>query len=1390
MNAIGKSFTGQKRIRKSFGRIPEVVTMPNLIDVQRASYEGFLQMHVAPDSRTQTGLQEVFKSVFPIDDFAGRGRLEFVSYELEEPKYDVEECIQRGMTFAAPLKVVLRLIVWDVDEDTGARSIRDIKEQPVYMGDMPLMTDNGTFIINGTERVIVSQMHRSPGVFFDHDKGKTHSSGKYLYAARVIPYRGSWLDFEFDSKDLVYVRIDRKRKLPVTTLLYALESDATMALREARAAAGEPLEPHEIRGLDAEDILGYFYGTVDFTRTAKGWARPFDPEAFRGLKLLEPLIDAESGEVVADPETKLTQRTVRKIAEKTKEVLVGRADLLGRFVARDLVNPETGEIYAEAGEELAEARLAALEAAGIEHLPTLAIDQSTGPWLRNTLAIDKNGNREDALIDIYRVIRPGEPPTAETAEALFRGLFFDPDRYDLSAVGRVKMNMRLGVDAPDTMRVLRREDILRTVKILCELKDGRGSIDDIDNLGNRRVRSVGELMENQYRVGLLRMERAIRERMGSVDIDTVMPHDLINAKPAAAAVREFFGSSQLSQFMDQTNPLSEVTHKRRLSALGPGGLTRERAGFEVRDVHPTHYGRICPIETPEGPNIGLINSLATYARVNKYGFIETPYRLVKDGHVQDGYQYLSAMQEERLVVAQADAPIDKGGRFTQDLVSVRKQGDFRLVRPEDVTAVDVSPRQLVSVAAALIPFLENDDANRALMGSNMMRQAVPLIRADAPLVGTGMEAAVARDSGATIVARRAGIVDQIDGARIVVRASADDGTTRGVDIYRLRKFMRSNQSTCINQRPLVRVGDMVSEGDIIADGPSTELGELALGRNVLVAFMPWNGYNFEDSILISERIARDDVFTSIHIEEFEVMARDTKLGQEEITRDIPNVGEEALKNLDEAGIVYVGAEVNPGDILVGKVTPKGESPMTPEEKLLRAIFGEKASDVRDTSLKLPPGVTGTIVDVRVFSRRGVDKDERAMAIERAEVERLAKDRDDEKAIQERSFLNRLREKLLGRKAGGGFKGIKAGTLITEEVLAEHPRNAMRHMVVQDDSVMAEIETLKREHDAAVGRLQSLFDSKVEKLQRGDELPPGVMKMVKVFVAVKRKLQPGDKMAGRHGNKGVVSRVTPLEDMPFLEDGTPVDLVLNPLGVPSRMNVGQILETHLGWACATLGKQVGELVDKYRRNGEARQHLLERLRDVYGERVFAEDIAALDNDQLFELCENLRKGVPIATPVFDGARMSDIETMLAKAGLDTSGQVILTDGRTGEPFERRVTVGYIYMLKLHHLVDDKIHARSIGPYSLVTQQPLGGKAQFGGQRFGEMEVWALEAYGAAYTLQEMLTVKSDDVSGRTKVYEAIVREQDNFEAGIPESFNVLVKELKSLGLNVELENNVA
>jgi DNA-directed RNA polymerase subunit beta len=1384
-----KSFTGRKRIRKTFGRIPEVAPMPNLIEVQKSSYDHFLQMDVLPEQRTSVGLQEVFKSVFPIKDFSDRARLEFVRYELEQPKYDVEECQQRGITFAAPLKVTLRLVVWDVDEDTQSRSIRDIKEQDVYMGDMPLMTKNGTFIINGTERVIVSQMHRSPGVFFDHDKGKTHSSGKYLFAARVIPYRGSWLDFEFDAKDHLYVRIDRRRKLPVTTLLFALDNAATAKLRAERRAEGKTLAPTEAQGMSKEEILAYFYNTTVFSFGKKGWKAPFDPTRFRGVKLTHDLVDAKTGKARAEAGAKMTPRLARKLAEDgLEEIVVAREELLGRYLAIDVVNEETGEIYAEAGDEITESLLDQVEAGKIAELPVLSIDHvSIGPYIRNTLLIDKNATREDALIDIYRVMRPGEPPTLETAEALFTSLFFDGERYDLSAVGRVKMNSRLGLQTEDTVRILRKEDILAILKVLVELKDGRGEIDDIDHLGNRRVRSVGELMENQYRVGLLRMERAIRERMSSVEIDTVMPHDLINAKPAAAAVREFFGSSQLSQFMDQTNPLSEITHKRRLSALGPGGLTRERAGFEVRDVHPTHYGRICPIETPEGPNIGLINSLATYARVNQYGFIESPYRRVIDGKVTDEVVYLSAMEEGRYAIAQANVELDDKNRVKADLTNCRKAGDFVMARPQDIDFIDVSPKQLVSVAAALIPFLENDDANRALMGSNMQRQAVPLIRAEAPLVGTGMEETVARDSGVTIIARRSGIVDQVDGMRIVVRATEETASDApGVDIYNLLKFQRSNQNTCITQRPLVKVGDVVKAGDIIGDGPSTQLGELALGRNVLCAFMPWNGYNFEDSILISERIVSDDVFTSIHIEEFEVMARDTKLGQEEITRDIPNVGEEALKNLDEAGIVYIGAEVKPGDILVGKVTPKGESPMTPEEKLLRAIFGEKASDVRDTSLRLPPGVSGTIVEVRVFSRRGVDKDERALAIERAEIERLAKDRDDEKVILERSFHSRLKELLLGQEVASGPKGLKTNTKIIEAVLDEFTPGQWRQIGIKNDKRMVDIEALKKLMDDSIQRLQARFESKVEKLQRGDELPPGVMKMVKVFVAVKRKLQPGDKMAGRHGNKGVISRIMPVEDMPYLADGTPVDIVLNPLGVPSRMNVGQILETHLGWASAGLGRQIGDIVDKVKRNGGKTADLRKFLNGIYLDKGDQNDIKQLEDNEVLELGENLRHGVPVASPVFDGAREEDIVGMLKEAGLDTSGQVTLVDGRTGEAFDRRVTVGYIYMLKLHHLVDDKIHARSIGPYSLVTQQPLGGKAQFGGQRFGEMEVWALEAYGAAYTLQEMLTVKSDDVSGRTKVYEAIVRGDDNFEAGIPESFNVLVKELRSLGLNVELE----
>ncbi|WP_207486102.1 DNA-directed RNA polymerase subunit beta [Arenibaculum pallidiluteum] len=1392
---MAKSFTGRKRVRKSFGRIPEVTRMPNLIEVQRSSYDHFLQMDVPPEKRANVGLQEVFRSVFPIRDFSDRAVLDFVRYELEQPKYDVEECQQRGMTFAAPLKVTLRLSVFDVDEETGLRSIRDIKEQDVYMGDMPLMTANGTFVINGTERVIVSQMHRSPGVFFDHDKGKTHSSGKYLFAARVIPYRGSWLDFEFDAKDLVFVRIDRRRKLPATTLLFALDGRDTEEVRAARRADGKDMLPYEAQGMSKEEILGHFYESVTYRRATNGWQTPFDAQRMKNVKLTADLVNAVSGEVVGKAGDKMTPRTIKKLQEAgLAEILVPTEDLAGRYLAVDIINEQTGEVYYEAGDELSMSDLEKLEKMGVQELPLLAIDHlNVGAYIRNTMAVDRNASREDALIDIYRVMRPGEPPTLESAEALFNGLFFDQERYDLSAVGRVKMNARLGFQTDDQMRVLRKEDILAILKVLVELKDGRGEIDDIDHLGNRRVRSVGELMENQYRVGLLRMERAIRERMSSVEIDTVMPHDLINAKPAAAAVREFFGSSQLSQFMDQTNPLSEVTHKRRLSALGPGGLTRERAGFEVRDVHPTHYGRICPIETPEGPNIGLINSLATYARVNQYGFIESPYRRIVDNRVTDEVIYMSAMEEGRYTIAQANAALTEDGRFADELVSCRKGGEYLLMRPDMIDLIDVSPKQLVSVAAALIPFLENDDANRALMGSNMQRQAVPLLQADAPLVGTGMEATVARDSGVTIVARRSGVVDQVDATRIVIRATEEtDASAPGVDIYNLLKFQRSNQNTCITQRPLVRVGDVVRAGDIIGDGPSTQLGELALGRNVLCAFMPWNGYNFEDSILISERIVRDDVFTSIHIEEFEVMARDTKLGQEEISRDIPNVGEEALKNLDEAGIVYIGAEVKPGDILVGKVTPKGESPMTPEEKLLRAIFGEKASDVRDTSLRLPPGVSGTVVEVRVFSRRGVDKDERAMAIERAEIERLAKDRDDERKILERSFFGRLRELLIGKVGVSGPRGFRTGSPITEADLQAITAGQLRQVTVDDEQVMDLIEQLGKVFDDQVERLQKRFEDKVEKLQRGDELPPGVMKMVKVFVAVKRKLQPGDKMAGRHGNKGVISKIIPMEDMPYLEDGRPVDIVLNPLGVPSRMNVGQILETHLGWAAAGLGRQVGQMLDQYqtavRKNEDGldrMEAMKQKLRDIYGPEAYADQIDGLSDGEMVELANNLRIGIPFATPVFDGAREDDIVRMLEKAGIDRSGQVTLTDGRTGEAFDRKVTVGYIYMLKLHHLVDDKIHARSIGPYSLVTQQPLGGKAQFGGQRFGEMEVWALEAYGAAYTLQEMLTVKSDDVSGRTKVYEAIVRGDDNFEAGIPESFNVLVKELRSLGLNVEL-----
>ena len=1357
------SFTEKKRIRKSFGRIPEAIEMPNLIEVQRESYEHFLQMHTPADKRTDDGLGGVFKSVFPISDFSERATLEYVSYEFETPKFDVEECVQRDLTYQAPLKVRLQLVVFDVDEDTGARSVKEVKEQECYLGDIPLMTDKGTFVVNGTERVIVSQMHRSPGVFFDHDKGKTHASGKLLFAARIIPYRGSWLDFEFDAKDVLNIRIDRKRKLPATTMLYAL-------------------------GYDTEQILDLFYTNSIYRMDKAGWITGFRADAWKGVKPEYDLVDAKTGKSVAEAGKKITALKAKRIAEaNTDEILVPSDALVGKFLARDVVNTETGEIFGEAGDMLEEEIIAEMRDYGISTIEVLDIDASgRGPWLRNTLKADKNETRFEALSDIYRVMRPGEPPTQDAADALFGQLFFDPERYDLSAVGRVKMNMRLNVGvpgyeaAPDDMRVLRHDDILGVMKVILDLKDGKGEVDDIDNLGNRRVRSVGELMENNYRIGLVRMERAIKERMGSVDIDTVMPHDLINAKPVVASVREFFGSSQLSQFMDQTNPLSEITHKRRLSALGPGGLTRERAGFEVRDVHPTHYGRICPIETPEGPNIGLINSLATHARVNKYGFIESPYRKVVNGKQTDEVVYLSAMEESIYSIAQANATVDEKGMLANEFVNARVAGEATMVSRDDIQFMDVSPKQVVSVAASLIPYLENDDANRALMGSNMQRQAVPLVQSEAPFVATGMEAVVARDSRAAITARRSGVVEQVDAMRIVVRATEDlEGSKSGVDIYRLAKFRRSNQNSCINQRPIVRVGDVVSKSDIIADGPSTDLGDLALGRNVLVAFMPWNGYNFEDSILISERIVKDDVFTSIHIEEFEVAARDTKLGPEEITRDIPNVGEEALRNLDEAGIVAVGAEVKAGDILVGKVTPKGESPMTPEEKLLRAIFGEKASDVRDTSLRVPPGDAGTVVDVRIFNRHGIDKDQRALQIEREQIEKLQEDKEDEQAILERNTYNRLRDLLTGKEAAAGPKGFTPGK-ISASALDELSETQMWDIALKSEKAQADLDALRDQFDGAIGELEARFNDKVEKVQRGDDLPPGVMKVVKVFLAVKRKLQPGDKMAGRHGNKGVISKINPQEDMPFLEDGTPVDIVLNPLGVPSRMNVGQILETHTGWACRGLGRIIQNALDEFHQNNDV-EGLKKALKTAYGE----EQELPAEDSEIIELAGNLRNGVPMATPVFDGARESDINAMLERAGLDSSGQVKMFDGRTGVQFSRPVTVGYKYLLKLHHLVDEKIHARSTGPYSLVTQQPLGGKAQFGGQRFGEMEVWALEAYGAAYTLQEMLTVKSDDTAGRAKVYEAIVRGDDTFEAGIPESFNVLVKEMRSLGLNVEL-----
>ena len=1369
------------RYRRNFGRIRKIIDLPYLIEIQKNSYDLFLQKDVLPNQRQGIGLQEVFKSVFPIKDFNETASLEFVGYSLGEPKYDVEECHQRGMTYAAPLKVTVQLVLWDVDPQTGSRTIKNVKEQEVYFGEVPLMTKNGTFMVNGTERVIVSQLHRSPGVFFEHDKGKTHASGKLLYSARVIPYRGSWLDFEFDPRDILYVRIDRRRKFHATVLLRAL-------------------------GMTTEDLLNYFHKTDTIVFEGRKPLLVFKPDHLVGIKAGSDVRDPKSNELIVREGKKFTRPLVRQMElSRIKHVAVAWEDVLGRVAAHNIVDPENRKVLVECNQEITQERLDLIREKGLSEIEVLFIDDSrVGPHLRNTLLQDrldqlsqeKEDNKkqekaiEHSILEIYRRLRPGDPPTKDSATNFFNNLFFNPDRYDLSKVGRLKLNHRLKLSVPLEQGTLRKEDILEVVRYLMELKNGNGSVDDIDHLGNRRVRAVGELVENHFRVGLVRMERAIKEKMSLQDIETLMPQELINYKPVSAALKEFFGSSQLSQFMDQTNPLSEITHKRRLSALGPGGLTRERAGFEVRDVHPTHYGRVCPIETPEGPNIGLIASLTTYARVNEYGFIETPYREVENSRVTDRIRYLSALEEEDHVIAQANAPIDSRGTFTADLVSARKGGEFVMARPEEVDFMDVSPNQLVSVAASLIPFLENDDANRALMGSNMQRQAVPLLRTEAPLVGTGMEKVVARDSGVTAVAKRDGVVESVDSTRIVVKADRPSGAHRdtGVDIYNLVKYQRSNQNTCINQRPIVVVGDHVKAGDVIADGPSTEMGELALGRNVMVALMPWGGYNFEDSILISERVVKEDVFTSIHIEEFECVSRDTKLGPEEITRDIPNVGDEALTDLDESGITRIGAEVKPGDILVGKITPKGETQLSPEEKLLRAIFGEKAGEVRDTSLRVPPGVEGTVINVRIFSRKGMGKDERSRVIEDEEISRLKKDQHDEVRIIQEGALKRLKKLLVGRRTAARLSDdnrkvlLNKGKEITEEELEEIPLAYWGEIRVDNESVEAELKRIVESATEQVDLIKMVFQDKINKLKGGDELPPGVIRMVKVFVAIKRKLQVGDKMAGRHGNKGVISRILPEEDMPFLEDGTPVDIVLNPLGVPSRMNVGQILEAHLGWAARSLGQQIDELLNNGRPDADS---LRRRLKEFLSSREVNEFVEELKDQDVIRLAQKYCKGIHLASPVFDGATEEEIFNLLRKAGLPATGQVTLHDGRTGEPFDQKVTVGIMYIMKLHHLVDDKIHARSTGPYSLVTQQPLGGKAQFGGQRLGEMEVWALEAYGAAYTLQEMLTVKSDDVVGRTRMYEAIVKGDNLLEPGLPESFNVMVKELQSLGLDVSL-----
>lgn len=1357
------TFTEKKRIRKKFGKHPMVLRVPYLLEIQKRSYKKFLQAGVPAEQRIDQGLQAAFKSVFPIEGYVGNAALEFVSYRLGGPPFDVKECQQRGLIYSAPLRVLVRLVVFEKDEATGTKTVRDIKEQEVYLGEIPLMTDNGTFVINGTERVIVSQLHRSPGVFFEHDYGKTHSSGKLLFSARIIPYRGSWLDLEFDPKDLLYIRIDRRRKLPATIVLRAL-------------------------GMTTQEILATFF-EMDTFRLAKNEVKlDLIASRLRGMQL-DVDIKTPKGEVIVEAGRRISARHVRELEHtRMKQLVVGPTALIDRALAEDVVDRATGELLAQANDVVTEELLAKFVEVGIAEVKTIHTnDLNRGPFISETLHLDPTHDALEAQVEVYRMMRPGEPPTKDAAQTLFNNLFFSPDRYDLSAVGRMKFNRRLGRDTDEGPGILSKEDIVDVMKVLIGLKNGEGVIDDIDHLGNRRVRSVGELVENQFRVGLVRVERAVKERLNLADSAGLMPQELINAKPVSAVIKEFFGSSQLSQFMDQTNPLSEVTHKRRVSALGPGGLTRERAGFEVRDVHPTHYGRVCPIETPEGPNIGLINSLAVYARTNEYGFLETPYRKVVKSRATDEIQYLSAIEEGDYTIAQANAGMDAKGSLVDELVSCRHKNEFLLSTVDKVDYIDVAPSQIVSVAASLIPFLEHDDANRALMGSNMQRQAVPTLRTEKPLVGTGMESIVAVDSGATVVAKRGGTVDSVDASRIVVRVNDDETKPGevGVDIYTLVKYQRSNQNTNINQKPLARVGDKIAKGDVLADGPSTHMGELALGRNILVAFMPWSGYNFEDSILISERVVEQDDFTTIHIEELNTVARDTKLGPEDITRDIPNVGEAALSKLDESGIVYIGAEVTTGDILVGKVTPKGETQLTPEEKLLRAIFGEKASDVKDTSLRMPSGMSGTVIDVQVFTREGVEKDARAKANEEQELERIQKDLNDQYRIVEDDAYARIERLLIGKTVDGGPADLKAGDRVTKAYLAELARQKWFDIRLRNEEASQVLEQLRTQLAKQKEYFDTKFTEKRSNLISGDDLAPGVLKMVKVYVAVRRQLQPGDKMAGRHGNKGVISRIVPVEDMPYMADGTPIDIVLNPLGVPSRMNVGQVLETHLGWAAHELGRQIGKMLDQERAVAELRKFIDKVYNDPKaGEHK--EDIKSLTDDEIIELANNLRGGMPMATPVFDGAKEDEIKRMLELAGLPRSGQTTLCDGRTGEAFAHSITVGYMYMLKLNHLVDDKMHARSTGPYSLVTQQPLGGKAQFGGQRFGEMEVWALEAYGAGYTLQEMLTVKSDDVAGRTKMFENIVKGDYRMEAGMPESFNVLVKEIRALGIDIALE----